>query len=55
MKRLMASLHVTRWLRVVAVAGVVFASAASVDKEGTEDAAPSYSAARTSNYWCPRC
>lgn len=56
MKRLLLSLHVTRWLRVVAVAGVVWASAAAVDQESDEGAySTASSASRSANAWCPRC
>ena len=51
MKRLIASLHVTRWLRVVAIAGVMLGTAAVVDQDQAEAAyrATSFSA------WCSRC
>ncbi len=56
MKRLMSSLHVTRWVRVIAIAGVVVAYGATADKDMSKDGgSASYSAARSSNGWCPRC
>ncbi len=41
-------------ISVVAVAGVVWASAAAVDQEPAKDDYATASS-RTSNAWCPRC
>ena len=54
MMRLLSSLHFTRWLRVVAVAGVVLASAAAADSDADQPAQPAYRTA-SANSWCPRC
>ena len=56
MKRLLSSLLVTRWLRVVAVAGVVLTSTASVGTAmAKDDATLTSSSMFTANAWCPRC
>lgn len=56
MKRLMSSLSVTRWLRVIAIAGVVVAAAASVDEAAAQDGVSiTSSSAQSANSWCPRC
>lgn len=56
MKRLLPSLHVTRWLRVVAVAGVVLTSAASAETAMAKvDVSLTSSSMFTANAWCPRC
>jgi len=56
MKRFLLSLHVTRWLRVVAVAGVVLTSVASVETAMDKaDVTLSSLSTFTANAWCPRC
>jgi len=54
MKRLMSSLHFTRWLRVVAIAGVVLAYGAA-DASAKDDTTVKSSSTMSAYSWCMRC
>ena len=55
MKQALSSLNINRWLRVVAIAGVVMASAATVADAKAGDNTKGRMSSSISNSWCPRC